>query len=461
VRARGVLLVITGLGMSLLMGPAWAMPADVGPATNVPVPTRVDNPIRALPWCVDSAEWNCIESVEYMLDGEWRTAEVVALASWGGAVLETPGLSHEEGRTQVRAEAFERYDIDSDVHPAYQVQLQAWPFGNVKWDPPMYMCDASHQGNPIPGTDACTRAPWLADVPFRMTFRSSRLIPILAMTSVLEATTSYEEVDGGVRFALAGRTGPSQWTLGWGDAEKLDRFDGLTYEWAGLITDARGANGLGANCQGLGIVTARSNGGGSRMPEWNAQTGSLSFGVGGRHYSPDGSVYKGQADIFVPGQLARCLWKVDPRQTSRMEVEVFTENGEESVGTKSIGYDVDADLVKMIARDFTFSQKDIVARPTPLAASPGKAACDSTRTTCVTVDRTRKTAKVMLTKVKSASEVVGVALRGTEEDGRTQVRVAVRGGKAVLTVKLNGKIAQGQVWIVRTPSTFISSFQVG
>ena len=48
----------------------------------------------------------------------------------------------------------------------------------------------------------------------------------------------------------------------------------------------------------------------------------------------------------------------------------------------------------MVATNFTFSRKDVVARPTPVAAQPGAKACNATKTVCVTVDKKRKTAKV-------------------------------------------------------------------
>ena len=438
-------------------------------ASSAPVhamPTDQDLPrqgMRALEWCASDSDWDCIESVEYLLDGEWTTAVVDNFPSWGGAVLNSPGLLHEEGRTQIRAEAFERYGVDSDIHPAYQLQLQSWPFGRTLWDPPIYLCDDSVQGNPQPGTDPCRKAPWLADTEYRMTFRSSKLDPILAMTSIKGMQTSYTTLPGGVRFSLAGRPGPSQWGLGWGDAESQDRFDAVTYEWAGLVTDARGANGMGAggDCSSLGIATVYSNGGGSQMPRWDARTGSLTYGVSGRHYSPDGTVYRGFAEVFIPGQLARCLWGVDPRRTARMEVEVFEDQGAEVAGTKTISYDAEADVVKMIAIDFTYSQKSVVARSTPVLVAPGTRVCDATKTMCVSVDRSRKSATVTLSKVKGASEVVAVALRGAVEDGRTEARSIVTKGKASFTIKLARAKSKGQVWNLRTPSTFISSFEIG
>jgi hypothetical protein len=57
--------------------------------------------------------------------------------------------------------------------------------------------------------------------------------------------------------------------------------------------------------------------------------------------------------------------------------------------------------------------------------------------------------------------VVAVALRGSREDGNTQVTGRVNKGKASFSVPLSGAKSKGQVWVVRTQSTFISSFQVG
>jgi hypothetical protein len=452
----GALGLVAVLGLSLLTGPATAVvPAE--PVGSVE-PRKRD----FLPPCETAESMNCIESIEYQVDGQWRTGTL--LPPDGPDTPQTysystPGLQHEGGRSAVSAGLIERDDINGPPYAAYQFQLQASPHGTgTFWDPPVLRCE---DGDPSkPGTDPCWRAPWLAEVDYRFTFRTSTLMPIFVQSSVVGTTTSIDPVPGGLRVAVAGRPGPSQWGGDDAPGQGKDQFWAVTYEWAGFVTDARARNGVLAECDGLGIATAYSNGNGGQIPEWDSRTGTLSFGTSGFHYAPDGSVYRGRAEVFVPGELARCMWKVDPRQTARMEVEVYTENGEEAAGTKSIAYDAKADLVKMIAIDFTYSQKQIAARPTPIAAVPGKKACDAANLVCVTVDRARKTAKVSVAKVTGASEVLAVALRGTREDG-PQVGASVKKGKVALTVKLLGAKSKGQIWVVRTPWTFISSFQVG
>ena len=459
----GALLAMAVLGLSILTGPASAMAPGEAPASPE---LRKAEPrkFEFLPPCEAAQSMNCIESIEYLVDGQWLAGTL--LPPDGPDTPQTysystPGLVHEGGRMAVSAGLIERDDINGPPYAAYQFQLQASPHGTgTFWDPPINRCVNGDPRDPT-GTDPCWRAPWLAETSYRFTFRTSTLVPIFVQSSVVEMSTSIIEIPGGLRVSLAGKPGGSQWVLDYKVAEKNDQFDAVTYEWGGFFSDARAKGGSLAACQGLGIASAYSNGNGGQMPEWDARTGTLSFGTGGFHYGPDGKVYRGLAEIFVPGPLARCMWKVDPRQTARMEIEVFGDDGGEVAGTKSIGFDVAQDLVKMIAIDFTYSEKQIAARPTPIAAQPGKKACDVTNIVCVTVDKARKSAKVSVAKAAGASEVFAVVLRGTREDGGTQVSAPVKKGKASLTVKLSGAKSKGQVWVVRTPSTYISSFQVG
>ena len=267
----GALLVTAGLGLSLLTGPASAvLPSEVGASEN----TRV----RPILWCFQPTDSNCIESLEYQVDGAWQTATVAEVIDWGGkpvAVLNTPGLAHEAGRTQVVAEAFERDDINGPEFPAYQVQLQSWPQGNDGvWDPPINRCVNGDPSKPT-GKDPCWRAPWLAETPYRLSLRTTTLVPIFAQTSLVDMQTVITEIPGGRRIALAGKPGPSQWVLDYQVAERTDQFDAVTYEWGGFLTDARAFGGSLAQCQGLGIASAYSNGNGGRLPEWEARTGTL------------------------------------------------------------------------------------------------------------------------------------------------------------------------------------------
>lgn len=452
----GALGVIAVLGLSLVTGPASAV---VPPESSAPVvqPTKRD----FLPPCESAQSMNCIESIEYQVDGEWQTGSLLPSPDVRQTYdYSTPGLEHEGGRGAVSAGLVERDDINGPPYAAYQFQLQAAPHGTgTLWDPPINRCVEGDPSKPT-GTDPCWRAPWLADTSYRFTFRTSTLVPIFVQSSVADMSTAIAEIPGGLRVSIAGKPGASQWILDYDEARRTDRVDAITYEWGGFFTDVRAKGGSLSQCQGLGIATAYSNGNGGQIPEWDARTGTLSFGTAGFHYAPDGSVYRGQAEVFVPGPLARCMWNVDPRRTARMEIEVFGDGEVEVAGTKSIAYDEKQDLVKLLAYEFTYSEKEIVARPTAVPVVPGKKACDSSKSMCVRVDGKGKSAKVRVSGLGKNKDVFAVALAGSDEVPSTTVRAKVKKGKASLTIRLAGASSKSQVWVVRTASTYVSSFTV-
>lgn len=468
---RGPLLL---LAITSLVLPMAAAPAAAGrPEGQTSPPSAQPRMREFLPACRSAEEMNCIESIEYQVGDAWVAAQgpipyqTIESDDGNGNIVygpiiylwETPGLEHEGGRTQLNPALVERDDINGPPYAAYQVTIQSYPHGrDLLWDPPINRCVDGDPREPH-GTDPCWRAPWLADTSYRFTFRTSTLIPIFAQSTIVGMGTEITSIPGGLRVSIWGRPGASQWSLDQETSDTRDAFDAVTHEWAGLFSDARARNGELSRCQGLGIATAYSNGNGGQMPEWDARTGSLSFGTSGWHFAADGSVYRGEAEIFVPGPLARCMWNVDPRQTARMEIEIFTEDGQEAAGTKAISYDSSADVVKLIARNFTYSQKQFVARPAPVVAKLGKKSCDSTRSMCITVDKQRTAARVTVARA-TGTQVMAVPMIGNQESTTGQVRAPVSQGRAAFTVRLSGAKAKGQTWVVRTGSTFIASFRI-
>jgi hypothetical protein len=123
----GALLLSAGLGLSLLTGPASAdAPVLVEPKTQLQ-PSHELNPAFKrveLPACQTADSMNCIESIEYLLDGQWRTG-ILKVGRWttgedpdGNPIYgdpyyeyQTPGLEHEGGRTSVVAMLVERDDV--------------------------------------------------------------------------------------------------------------------------------------------------------------------------------------------------------------------------------------------------------------------------------------------------------------------------------------------------------------
>ena len=68
----GALLASAALVVSILTGPAVAVaPVE---AQSVIEPTKFD----FLPHCETPQAMNCVESIEYVLDGQWKTTTVIA-----------------------------------------------------------------------------------------------------------------------------------------------------------------------------------------------------------------------------------------------------------------------------------------------------------------------------------------------------------------------------------------------
>lgn len=446
----GVLALATVLGLVVVPGPALGMPV----AATAPDAGATSNDETFLPACLTPEAMECIEAVDYVVDGQWVSAPgpfiVKTIESSDGqgddtvygpdkVYFDTPGLTHVEDAGQVAPNVIISPGINGPEFPAYKVLLQ-----------PISVRDGVYSDVPPDG---------LQRTQYRLSFRTAQLQPMFSKVGMVDAETSVEPIEGGLRVSVAGEPGPSQFVADYDEADRTDTFSGLTYEWGGFISDARFAD-PGGRCVGKGIIAAYSNGHGGWPPEWNRQTGSLSFGTGGYHYWPNGKVYKGRAEVTVPGPLAECLWGVDPRRTARVEIEVFSDEGEEVAGTKTVNYDAEEDVVRIIAIDFTYSKKDIVARPTPLLAKAGKKSCTADKTLCVTIDRKRQSAKVTVSEIKGANEMFAAQVAGAREIGKAR-SAAVKKGTASFTLGLNGAGSRGQVWILRTASTFVSSFQVG
>ena len=85
-----------------------------------------------LPPCSTPQSMNCIESIEYQVDGEWLAGVLVPHDGPDEPQTysySTPGLIHEDGRSAVSAGLIERDDINGPSQPAYSFQLQASPHG--------------------------------------------------------------------------------------------------------------------------------------------------------------------------------------------------------------------------------------------------------------------------------------------------------------------------------------------
>jgi hypothetical protein len=98
------------------------------------------------------------------------------------------------------------------------------------------------------------------------------------------------------------------------------------------------------------------------VPSWNPQTQEMDLSVSAPHFDSAGKAFRGHYEAFIPAAYARCLWRSDPKRlSSRLTVEVTSEDGEEQAATTSIAFRNGG--VRIVARNFTFSSPKITVKP--------------------------------------------------------------------------------------------------
>ncbi len=84
--------------------------------------------------------------------------------------------------------------------------------------------------------------------------------------------------------------------------------------------------------------------------------GTLRYEMGALHLKPDGSVFKGNFDMFIESSFARCLWRLSkaPVQAS---ISVTSKDGVQNIATTSLGER--NGFIRMKAAGFTFSTSTV------------------------------------------------------------------------------------------------------
>jgi hypothetical protein len=85
----------------------------------------------------------------------------------------------------------------------------------------------------------------------------------------------------------------------------------------------------------------------------------LRYEMGALHLESDGSVFKGNFDMFIESGFARCLWKLSkaPVQAS---IDVISKDGIQSIATTSLGEK--NGFIRMRAAGFTFSTSTVLMK---------------------------------------------------------------------------------------------------
>ena len=89
-------------------------------------------------------------------------------------------------------------------------------------------------------------------------------------------------------------------------------------------------------------------------PKFENET--LRYEMGALHLKSDGSVFKGNFDMFIESNFARCLWRLS-KEPVQASISVISKDGVQNVATTSLG-ERDG-FIRMKAAGFTFSTSTV------------------------------------------------------------------------------------------------------
>jgi hypothetical protein len=113
-------------------------------------------------------------------------------------------------------------------------------------------------------------------------------------------------------------------------------------------------NCLQSNSKILGLVTTNSMLYEDTLPKF--ENGSLNYKVGGLHFNPDGTTFKGMYDLVMRSETARCLYGFSNAPLSA-EISVISAEGEKQVATTQLSES--KDWIHLSAYNFGFSSPTI------------------------------------------------------------------------------------------------------
>ena len=117
----------------------------------------------------------------------------------------------------------------------------------------------------------------------------------------------------------------------------------------------------GGECAINDPIILANNAQGAGLPTWNSSEGRLNLQMSAPHYWADGQrEWRGFYETAISGEVARCMWGVNPEVTNYISLEVYDADGEEKAATTAIGYR--DDYISIRAYDFTFSSNTVSAQ---------------------------------------------------------------------------------------------------
>lgn len=207
-------------------------------------------------------------------------------------------------------------------------------------------------------TNPCYLPPVLPEgTTFGIVMRMSWFVPAIVRARALDARFETEALGGGAhRYTLTGGAMLLQVQSEQARLTGVPEYVSSAFDF--FIWDPRLWEGDDSRCYNDGPIVYSFNGSYGGAPIWNPQQGRLELNVSAAHHWPDGRAeWRGYYETVIPDATARCLWGIDPRRTSAMRVEVYTDDGEEKAASVGISYRNDQVVIR--AFDFTYSSPTI------------------------------------------------------------------------------------------------------
>ncbi len=207
-------------------------------------------------------------------------------------------------------------------------------------------------------TDPCLAPPVLPDgTTLRVDLRMSWLTPSVVRARAVDARFASEDLANGAhRYSITGGAMLLQVQSDQARETGVPEYVSSAFDF--FIWDPRMWDQGDSQCYLDGPIVYSFNGLYGGAPIWNPQQGRLELNVSAAHHWPDGeALWRGYYETVIPDATARCLWGIDPRRTSAMRIEVYTEDGEEKAASVGIAYR--NQLVTIRAFDFTYSSPTI------------------------------------------------------------------------------------------------------
>jgi hypothetical protein len=397
---KKIAVAVTVLCPTIALGTGTSRAADWAPkdppsqysTTAGPNAVRSNTPIVDV--CTTAEQLDCLESIGAYLSDKWVEGVFQNSTNLGSdnkpysTNWKIPGLVNLNGTN----------DVEATLHLKYT--------GNVFLQSEIY----------AKGDKGMTDEAGLQrDVAFRVTLRTSWVLPTFISGKLLNAKISVEKLlqSGASRITMEGTPlqnmivlDESSLTSETGKGAYETRIFGMT------VADGR-FYPVKSECRTQPTLMISDNSYGHPLPKF--EQGNLDLRVSAPHFKPDGkTLYRGIYEASIPLATAKCLWDKDIDLTSRFQIQVLEAGADSGDITQSIS--IDDKEVRIKASGFTFSSPTVrvtyLGSTSELSSLPSAISKVPAKPTGLAVSINKRTLKVTFKKVTNVSYVV-TATKGT------------------------------------------------